>query len=399
VKIHLISYLFSPDSLGGAALYTDLARFLQQRGHEVKITSTFSFYPQYRYGEADRKQKCRDEDFEGMALRRIAMRLPTQYRGWRRLIPEITFWTALRQRGRFSGWQPDVVLVGCPMMAQPLAARALYGKKVPLVIVVQDLMADAAAKLGIIRMHGMLKVLRASERRALRMGTRLVTISEDMKQRLAELTEREAEVIPNWIHASLQTEVDRARAQGVARAPAMLFYSGNLGVKQGLPDFLPMFFAQPEGWSLRVHGGGPEAAQMRAAHQADPRFQLQPLLGEAEYVRALHEATVCLITQRTGAGQSFLPSKLLPALATGTPVLAVCDLDSPLGREVSTHGTGVVVRPGDRETLGNVLSAWRSGSNELEALSARAVERARAFSRDKILSRYEALLMAEVRRL
>jgi colanic acid biosynthesis glycosyl transferase WcaI len=114
-------------------------------------------------------------------------------------------------------------------------------------------------------------------------------------------------------------------------------------------------------------------------------------------VRALHEATVCLITQRAGSGQSFLPSKLLPALATGTPVLAVCDHDSPLGREVSMHGTGVVVRPGDGDALGRVLGAWRSGDAELAAMRTRAAERARAFAREKILGRYETLLMTPAR--
>jgi colanic acid biosynthesis glycosyl transferase WcaI len=397
VKIHLISYLFHPDSLGGAALYTDLARFLRDRGHEVKITTTFSFYPHYRYSEADRLQKWRDEDFEGMHLRRIRMWLPMNYRGWRRLIPEISFWRALRARARLADWQPDVVLVGCPMMAQSLAARGLYGKKTPVVIVVQDLMADAAAKLGIIRLPVLVAMLRAVERRALGAGSQLITISEEMKTRLGELTGREAEVIPNWIHGSLQSAVKSVELQGVKRQPCTLFYSGNLGVKQGLPDFLPLFFAQSEGWSLRVHGAGPEAESMRKAHEANPRFQLEPLLQEPEYARALQEATVCLITQRARAGQSFLPSKLLPALATGTPVLAVCDAESPLGREVSTHGFGVVVPPGDQAALAKVLRAWRDDPAALVGLRARAVERARAFSRDQVLSRYEALLMAQVR--
>jgi colanic acid biosynthesis glycosyl transferase WcaI len=397
VKIHLISYLFAPDSLGGAALYTDLARFLAERGHEVRITTTFSFYPQYRYVEADRKQGRRDELFEGMPLRRIAMRLPENYRGWRRLIPEFSFWAALRRLGRFENWRPDVVVTGCPMMAQPLAAGGLYGGTVPLVVVVQDLMTEAAAKLGIIRQRGLLALLRAGERRALRRGSALVTISEDMKQRLTELTARDAQVIPNWVHGSLATALARGRADGVTRGPATLFYSGNLGVKQGLPDFLPLFFHHAEGWSLRVQGEGPEAAAMRTAHARSPRFQLGPLLEEGAYAQALQEAAVCLITQRAGAGQSFLPSKLLPALAAGTPVLAVCDPESPLGREVAAHGFGAVVRPGDGETLGRVLQRWRAEDGERARLRARAEARARDFSRETILPRYEALLLAQMR--
>ena len=44
-----------------------------------------------------------------------------------------------------------------------------------------------------------------------------------------------------------------------------------------------------------------------------------------------------------GARVHFLPSELLPALATGTPVLAVCDESSPLGREVQRGAFGAIV--------------------------------------------------------
>ncbi len=388
MKIHLISYLFSPDSLGGGALYTDFARFMKSRGHDVRVTTTFSFYPQYRYGKDDAGCAQRDEVFEGIPLRRIGMTLPRRYQGWRRLIPELSFWQALRRRARFSGWTPDVVIVGCPMLAQALAARGIYGKRVPLVIVVQDLMVDAAAKLGIIRARGFLKLLAWGERRALTGADRLVTISEEMKTRLVELTGRRVDVMPNWIHDSLAS----CAAGEQAREPATLFYSGNLGVKQGLPGFLPDFFAETNGWTLQIHGDGPAAEELRAVHRTNPQFSLKPLLEEPEYVRALSAATVCLITQRAGAGDSFLPSKLLPALATGTPVLAVCDQASPLGREVAAHGFGVVIAPGDRESLGATLRRWREHPGELMTLCQRARERAAFFQRERILGEYERLM-------
>jgi len=388
VKIHLVSYLFYPDSLGGGALYTDFARFMKSRGHEVRVTTTFSFYPQYRYREEDSGISRRDETFEEIPLRRIRMKLPRRYQGWRRLIPELSFWQALRRRARFDGWTPDVVIVGCPMLAQSLAARGLYGGGVPLIVVVQDLMVDAAAKLGIIRARGFLKLLAWGERRALSGADRLVTISEEMKTRLVELTGKNVAVMPNWIHGSLAVCASEERT----RAPATLFYSGNLGVKQGLPGFLPDFFAEANGWTLQIHGDGPAAEDLRAVHRANPQFSLNPLLDEPEYVRTLSGATVCLITQRAGAGDSFLPSKLLPALATGTPVLAVCDRTSPLGREVTEHGFGVVIAPGDRETLGATLRRWREQPEALETLCRRARERSAYFQRDRILGEYERLM-------
>ena len=190
----------------------------------------------------------------------------------------------------------------------------------------------------------------------------------------------------------LPVEASRVEKAGLDRKPGTLFYSGNLGVKQGLPEFLPDFFALAGDWKLEVHGDGPAADQLHAIHRQSPRFELKLLLVESAYVRALGQASVCLITQRAGAGDSFLPSKLLPALATGTPVLAVCDQESPLGREVTGSGIGHVVTPGDRAGLEAVLRKWREDPTELARLGRKARERSCAFRREVILGRYEQLL-------
>ena len=394
MKIHQITYLFEPDSLGGAVLYTDFARFMRERGHDVRVTTTFPYYPRWKYAPEDEGVAVREEVFEGIPLRRVGMTLPVKHRGWRRLIPEVTYWRALRRHGRFEGWTPDVVFAGSPMLAQPLAARGLYGTAVPSVVVVQDLMADAARRLGIIRQPGLGRLLAAMERRALRRVERLVTISEEMSARLGELTGAGGgiAVVRNWIHASLEREAAAVRKETVPRAGRSLIYSGNVGVKQGVPDFLMQFFELKTGWSLRVHGDGADAEALRRTQAAQPDLTVGPLLPEPAYVRALAGAQACLITQRAGVGDSFLPSKLLPALATGTPVLAVCERVSPLGREVFAHGFGEVVDPGDGAGVRRVLKRWVDEPGELAWLSERARVRAGAFDRVGALNAYEKIL-------
>ncbi len=173
-----------------------------------------------------------------------------------------------------------------------------------------------------------------------------------------------------------------------------MFYSGNLGIKQGLPDFVEVFRAAAESWRLRIHGGGVEAQRLRSEQRPGDRVELGPVLAESEYIRALLGATACLVTQRPGVGANFLPSKLLPALATGTPVLAVCDPGSPLGVEVEEGGFGVVVPPGDSKRLRAVLGAWQSEPERLRRASIRAMERAGRYRRETVLQRYEDELSA-----
>lgn len=396
VRIHQISHLFSPDELAGASLYTDLSRFLRDEGHDVRVTTTFSYYPRLRYSDDCSRMVC-NEEFEHISVRRIKMWLPRRHSSWRRLVPELTYMGGLTAWGRFRGWTPDVVVAACPMLAQVAVARWLYaGKGIPRLVVLQDSMAHAATELGIIQNRLLGQVLHRFERWCLRGATRICTISEPMRVRVDSITARTVpcEVVPNWIHKSAANTIAARRELMVIRKLGHLFYSGNFGVKQGLPAFLQEFRDVRGEWTLGLHGDGVEAENLRRASLGwGPWISIGPLLTECDYADRLLAATACVVTQMPGVGANFLPSKLLPALAAGTPVLAVCEANSPLGREVSDGQFGVVVPPRDRTSLGMTLERWRQNPAELEHFSRNALARAKRYSREDICGRYERILL------
>lgn len=396
MRIHQVTHLFAPDQLAGAALYADLAQYFRERGHDVRVTTTFSYYPMLRYRPEDEGVLSRDETFEGVPVRRVGMLLPEKHSGWRRLIPEISFLAALTVRGRFRGWRPDVVIVACPMLAQVTWQHWAYPfGNVPKLVVIQDTMAHAATELGIIRNPILCRLLHIFERWSLKAGTRISTISPGMKARIDDVTRNAVPcaVVPNWIHASLADCVSKRRLHGRKRAPHQLFYSGNFGVKQGLPVFLEALNAVRGEWKIAVHGGGAEAESLlgRVATWGD-WLKVGPLQLEVDYIDSLLNATACVVTQMPGVGANFLPSKLLPALATSTPVLAFCEPSSPLGREIRDGGFGEVVRPGDQERLAQVLAVWAVDSVERARLESAATERAKLYSRERACGEYERIL-------
>ena len=71
MRVQIISNLFFPDELAGASLYTDLAVFLRDKGHDVRVTTTFSYYPAWSLKSEDKGIKCRDEEFQVIKIRRI----------------------------------------------------------------------------------------------------------------------------------------------------------------------------------------------------------------------------------------------------------------------------------------------------------------------------------------
>lgn len=403
VRIHLITNLFQPDELAGAALYTDLAEYLKARGHDVRVTTTFSYYPAWKLRPEDKGIKVRDETFRGIPVRRVWMYVPERPGGLRRVASDLTFFWSLFRRATFEGWTPDVVLTASPMFSQCLAQRFLYlGKKIPRVIVVQDFVVDAALELGMLNAPGIASVLPWLERWSFASADTLITISQAMMEKLRKKMggARRTVLLPNWIHRSLQCALDRESAgaenggghtapgDAPARRRDLLFYSGNLGVKQGLPDFVRSFRHCRAGyWRLKIHGGGAEAAALRNEVNGADAIEIGGVLAEADYVRELRSATACLITQKSGIGANFLPSKLLPALASGTPVLAVCDEDTPLGAEVRKGRFGEVAR--DEAALAETLRRWSAQPALLAEMSRNALEYGRRYHRDVILARYE----------
>jgi colanic acid biosynthesis glycosyl transferase WcaI len=391
LKIQLVTNLFAPDELAGAALFTDLALYLKEQGAEVRVATTYSYYPAWKVDPEDALHAYRDEMWAGIPVRRIRMHVPAKPTGAGRLISDLSFLLGLLRFAPSRDWTPDVVVTASPMFSQCLAQRFLYrGKNVPRMIVVQDFVVDAALDLGILKVPGLAGLLRSLERWSFRSAATICTISQPMLDKLRGLvgSDRRTVLIPNWIHGSLQREVDRQMATEPLRAANRLFYSGNLGVKQGLPSFIGDFVKSETGWQLQINGGGAQADQLVAKVRGSRGVSLGGVLSESEYVGALLTCTACLVTQAPRVGANFLPSKLLPALATGTPVLAVCEAGSPLGQEVTEGGFGEVVRPGDVAALKQVLDSWSKEPGRLEQLGAKARERAKIYDRGNVLPRY-----------
>lgn len=390
LSVQIISNLFQPDELAGAALFTDLAHGIVLAGASVSVTTTFSYYPAWALRAEDKGTLFRREQRSGVNVTRVRMYIPRRPGGLGRLLSDFSFLVSLTLAGRGPN-RPDVILTAAPMLSQCLVQRWLYGgAEIPKLIVVQDFVVDAALELGILRLPGLSLMLHAVERWALRSANVLTSISGGMVEKLRAKvgSDRRILLIPNWIHGSLALAAERLRKQSLPRERTTLFYSGNLGVKQGLPDFIETFAALQTGWTLTINGGGAEARLLQERCAGVAGITLGGVLDEDAYLRRMLTATACLITQRPNVGANFLPSKVLPALATGTPVLAVCDRASPLGREVEEGGFGEVITPGNSAALKAVLERWAQQPELLKQYSQNASKRAEYFSRERILPLY-----------
>lgn len=401
VRIVILGINFAPDATGIGPCTADLAAWLAARGHEVEVVTAFPYYPQWKKAEGDRGW-YRDEFVDGIRTHRCWLYVPRVVTGRSRVLHEASFAaSALLRLFRVKRW--DVLVTVMPPLALGAAARiASAVRRRPYVVHIQDLQPDAALALGMVKPGRLLGILRWFERFAYRRAARVSGITPRMAELVQErgVAAGNALVFPNVVRAAPVVEDRDAVAfrdrLGVLPGSILASYSGNLGAKQGLDIiFRAAAFLEErglDGIDFVIAGSGAEAEALRAQAEGLRSVRLLPLLPDDEYAALLAASDVCLVTQKSGTGDMFFPSKLLRIASAGRPVVAVCDPESVLDLEVKAAGLGWTVEPGDAEGLAVSLAALRGRQEDMSAAGRAALSWSERFSPHAVYPAYEAEL-------
>src|SRR5690606_10245007 len=132
-------------------------------------------------------------------------------------------------------------------------------------------------------------------------------------------------LFPNWIRRQQTPRADDAAAAafrrklGVSEDDFLAVYSGNIGRKQGIEILVEtalLLDAEPSPAASRIQlviagaGAGWDDLKALVADLKLSNLRLLPLLDDDNYAAMLASANVGLITQASGTGQYFFPSKL-----------------------------------------------------------------------------------------
>lgn len=409
MKITVWGINYDPEPTGIAPFNTDLCAWLAERGHEVTMLTGFPYYPRWKKRDEDRRGFWRREKHGAVDVRRCWLFVPARPSTWKRLAHELSFVFVSSVRALFSR-APDVYVVVSPPLFLGLGARVVSRlRRRPFVFHVQDLQPDAALGLGMIKPGPAVRALYAIERWAYGGASVVSGISEGMMAafRRKGVPAEKMLLFPNWIPDGAGRAADSEGAQGravsrksfreangIAGDVALVAYSGNLGMKQGL-DVVVDAAAGGNGihWAICGDGAARGALAERIARAPGSGAKLYPIQDDDFYQALLREADVSLITQQRGTGQFFFPSKLLSILRHGRPVLAVADDDSELARAVREGRFGVVAPPGDAEAL-RAAALEMAGADDTRKREWAANGRAwvARFQRSRVLAEFEARL-------
>ena len=394
-RILVIVNVFEPD-LGGGVLFADLCYGLAERGFDVTVRCAYPYYPEWRDKSGQNGVRISRASERGVTVERHGIYIPKNPNSLsERLTYEASFFGSL-MRQIPSRRDFDAMMVFCPLIgavAYAAVCRRLTG--IPLWLNVQDLAAEAA-EAGGISSGSIAGVAVRIQDSLFNQADVWSTISPAMVERLDGRRRKSQPLmyIPNWLHGSLRDAIARQPAK-IGRepdTPVKLLYSGNIGSKQALLEFCGALRASDADFHFRVQGDGSEGARLHKwiSHSGDRRFSFHALTDEEGLARAMYESDFFVITEREGVGGSFIPSKLIPALAATTPILAVCDAESPLGREMEAF------QPGFRTNWSRIsdLAPFLRNvpSSDFIHWQNNAARRAPFYERERVLGLYEEAL-------
>ena len=409
MRVLVIGINFHPE-LTGIGKYTgEMATWLAEQGHAVRVVTGLPYYPWWRVQPPYRWWQYRRERWQGVDVWRSPLWVPQRVSGLKRVLhlASFTLFSAPLILGQIL-WRSDVVLVVAPTLAVApfgwLAAR-LSGAKTWLHI--QDFEIDAALNLGILPVEGALaNLLRAFERRLLQAFDVVSAISHRMCARLREKGVWEERIVffPNWVDTQaiypLDGQSNPLRSElGFAETDIVVLYSGNMGEKQGLEILIEVarVLQRLNHLHFVLCGEGAVRKRLQAQAKGLPNVHFLPLQPVESLNALLNLADIHVLPQRADVADLVMPSKLTGMLASGKAVIATAHPDTEVGEVVSR--VGVLVPPEDPDALARVIQSLAKDAGQRAKLGQRGRQYAEVhYARGTVLPKIHERLVALVRK-
>ncbi|OIQ03370.1 MAG: glycosyl transferase [Zetaproteobacteria bacterium CG2_30_59_37] len=362
MKVLISGINYSPE-LTGIGKYTgEMAEWLSEQGHEVRVVAAPPYYPEWKVRDGYSALRYRHEEMNGIDVWRCPVFVPSHPTGFKRIVHLLSIAvSSLPVMLCQAFWRPDVVVaIEPPLFCAPGAWLTARFSGAKCWLHVQDFEVDAAFALRILNIPTARRLVLSIESWLLRRFDRVSSISVSMVDRLHQkgVARERCFLFRNW--ADIEKVIydaaaadDFRRQQVIPVDTFVALYSGNMGEKQGLELVLEAAERlQHENILFVLCGDGAarERLLQRACNMENVRFlDLQPNHLLAGMLSAVN---VHLVIQKAGAADLVMPSKLSNILAVGGVSIVTAEENSELGRLFSEYPyMGLLCPPGNVDEL------------------------------------------------
>ena len=408
IKILLYSCNFAPESIGIGKYSGEMAEWLAEQGHSVRVVAAPPYYPMWKVDSAYRFPFYRRELWRGVEILRAPIWVPQKPGGLARVLHLLSFAIAsfpIMIRQVF--WRPDLVVSVAPaFVCAPIAllTASLCGARKWLHL--QDFEVDLAFQMSFLKGRILQSAILRVERWIFSRFDHVSSISRRMMERLHSkgVDPKRTRYLPNWVDIShIRPSLSGTKYRellGIAADTLVVLYSGSLGGKQGLmiiPAVATLLAARKDVVFV-VCGDGVLKQKIQSASLGLPNIHFLPLQPYETLGQLLCMADMHLLSQSVGAADLVLPSKLSGMLASGRPVIAACRSGTEIDAVVSQ--CGLVVPPQDIDGMAAAICKLVDDPRMRVELGRRARAYAESsFEREAILGKVFGQLDADLQRV
>ena len=363
MKILIYSANFAPEPTGIGKYSGEMAQWLSEQGHEVRVVAAPPYYPSWQLAKGYRWPLYRKEHINGCTVWRAPLWVPRNPGGLKRVLHLASFSiSSLPVLLLQWGWKPDVVLTVAPsFMCSPMGWLTSRMTGATAWLHVQDFEVDVAFTMGLLKGQRSQSIVRGLESWMMRRFDAVSTISGRMLDTLKAkgIPAERCRMFPNWVDIDRikpLTQVSSYRQQlGIPDHAVVCLFSGSLGRKQGLmviPQAAQLLSTRTDIHYV-VCGDGVMKAELEKACRDLDRFHLLPLQPVERLPDLLGLADIHLLPQSPEAEDLVLPSKLTGMVSSGRAIIATCNPHSEIASVVSQ--CGLVVPPEDAPALARAI--------------------------------------------
>ena len=394
MRILIYSANFAPEPTGIGKYSGDMAWWLADHGHEVRVVCAPPYYPKWQVDKKYRWPLYRREQWRGVDVWRTPLWVPKAPNGLTRLLHLFSFAiTSFPVMLWQIAWRPDVVLTVAPaFMCAPAGLLTAWLCRAKRWLHLQDFEVDVAFRMGLLKGRLLQRIALRMESSLLRRFDTVSTISGRMMEKLCTkgVIAGKTRYLPNWVDLSRIKPPKNGsyRTQlGISKDKIVVLFSGTLSGKQGLmviPEAAKRLRSRGD-IVFVVCGDGVMKPELEAAAAGLPNIRFMPLQPAGRVSDLLAIADIHVLPQSPDAADLVLPSKLSGMLASGRPVIATCRGGTEISEIVSQ--CGLVVAPENSLELADAITTLADDPEMRKLLGRQARTFAEDnFERDAVLS-------------
>lgn len=366
MNILVLSINYAPEPTGFAPHTAALCEYLANRGHSVTVITGFPFAPYWERWTEYRGKFIEHENINNVEVVRLAHYIPRHPgRFLQRLFMEGSFCllTALILSFQLRSDCDLIVYVGAQPSIAMLARLIARLRRVPYVVKITDLAAQAAADVGIIKARWLKQILANFEYSAYSQSSGAIVLCAGFEEALIahQYPPDRIRIIPDSVDLELIQPVPSGhffrKEHHLLPDDFVVLYSGSMGLKQGLTNVVDAAQLLKDScpnvkWVLVGDGELKPVVQERVAkYNLAKQMRLLPLQPKDQMSAMFSSADVLLLNQVSQMKDTVIPSKLLTYMAAGRIVLAAVNPTSQAAVLLRASKGGIIVKPEDPAAL------------------------------------------------